>query len=236
MRRAVIVLLVVLVALIGIGWLADRIAVGATARGIESDISAGGVELAPDAEVRIEGFPYLTQLMVSRLSEVNLTSSTATIEGLRLEDVSGFAKGVETSTPYTARDAQLTATIPEATIHEALTKSQLAERGLDIDVRIRGSAVVVSTSFLSLPVEAVLRPFAAGRSVALEVRAVSVAGIRVSADDLPDALREALADLRVPLETLPEGLQLSEVRVLPEGLIVTLTGSDVALGSLVLQE
>lgn len=235
MRRAVIVLVVVVLALLGIAWLADRIAVGATARGIESDISAGGVELSPDAEVRINGFPFLTQLMQSRLREVTLTAASAEIDGLVLEDVEGFARHVGTSAPYRARSAQLTATIPVGTVHEALTRSELAERGLDIDVQIQGSAVVVSTTFLSLPVEAVLQPTAAGRSISLEVRAISLAGIRVSSDDLPGALRAAVSDLRVPLETLPEGLELEEIDVASEGLLVTLTGSDVDLGSLVLQ-
>lgn len=235
MKRAIAVVVVVVLALIGIAWLVDRMAVGATARGIASDLSDAGLDLGPDAEVRIEGFPYLTQLMVGRLTEVNLTADTATIDGLGLTEVRGVARGVETSAPYVARTAEITALIPEGTLTDVVEQSELSDSGLDISVRIRGSAVVVSTSFIGLPLEAVLRPAPADQAIALELRLVSLAGITVSADELPPALREALDELVIPLAPLPEGLELTSMRILPDrGILIVASGSDVALERLVM--
>lgn len=233
MRRAGTVLVVVIVAVLALAWLVDRVAVGATARGIEGDLTAGGLELDRDAEVRINGFPYLTQLMLGRLREVTLTSSTAVIDDLELTDVDAVARGVETSAPYTARAAEISATVPTSTIDTALTHSALAERGLEVEVEVSGSAVVAATTFLSLPVQAVLEPEPAGRAIALDVRSVSIAGLTVATRDMPQGLREALSDLRIPLPTLPEGLDVTRVDVAPEGLRITASGEDLALGSLV---
>jgi hypothetical protein len=233
MRRAGIVLVSLLVVALGLALLVDRIAVGATARGITADLSEA-LELSDDAVVRINGFPYLTQLMAGRLREVTLTAQRAVVDGLELTGVDGVARGVTTSDPYTAREARLTATVPTSTIEAALARSPLAERGLAVDVEISGSSVVASTTFLSLPVEAVLRPTPAGRAIALDVRSVSIAGVSVAARDMPRSLREALTDLAIPLPTLPEGLDVTEVAVLPEGPRITASGEDLALGSLVL--
>jgi hypothetical protein len=233
-KRAVAILLLAVLALLGIAWLADRMAVGATAAGIASDLSDAGLDLGPEADLRIEGFPYLTQLMIGRLTEVNLTAGTATIDGLGLTDVRGVARGVRTSAPYVARSVEFTAMIPESTLQDAVDRSGLSDRGLEIQVGIRGSAVVASATFLGLPVEAVLKPSPEGQAVALRLRLVSLAGITASVDDLPPALRDALDELAIPLAPLPEGLTLTSMRVLPdEGILVVASGTDVALDALV---
>lgn len=232
MRRAGIVLVATLVVLLGVALVVDRVAVGATARGIAADVGSGPVRLSDDAEVRINGFPYLTQLLAGRLQEITLTADGAVLDGLEVTDVDGVARGVGTSAPYNAEFARLTVTFPQETIVQALRRSALAERGLELDVRMAGLDVVVSTTFLSLPVEATLRPSPAGRAIALDVRSVNLAGLTVSAEDMPPRLRRTLEDLTIPLDPLPEGLDVVDIRVLVDGIRVTARGADLDLGSL----
>lgn len=232
MRRAGIVLVATLVVLFAAAVVADRLAVGATARGIAADLGSGPIRLSEDAEVRINGFPYLTQLMAGNLQEITLTAESAVFDGLEVTDIDGVARGVETSDPYNADVARLTVTFPRETVVQALRRSPLAERGLEFDVGMAGLDVVVSTTFLSLPVEATLRPEPAGRAIRLDVQSVTLAGLTVSVEDMPRRLREALEDLRIPLEPLPEGLDVVDVRVLVDGLRITARGSDLDLASL----
>jgi hypothetical protein len=225
-------LLATLVVLLGLAVAVDRVAVAATERGLVSDLRSGPIEVAADAEARIAGFPFLTQLALGRLNEVTLTASTASLDGLTVTDVVAVADGVGTSAPYPARSAALTATVPLATVHEAIDRSPLGEEGLDVEVRVAGRDVVAATTFLGLPVEATLRPTPSGRGIGLTVRSASLAGVTIPVDEMPLRLRRALADLRIPLDSLPEGLEVSEIQVLPEGIRLTAQGAELDLGSL----
>src|SRR5665647_1410449 len=107
--RAMIWIVVVLTVLLGGAVVADGVVRQQTEERIATEMAAGipGVEQPP--AVSIGGFPFLTQLMAGRLGSVHVTAPTATVEGLRLDDVVVELTGVATEAPFTAEHAVMTA-------------------------------------------------------------------------------------------------------------------------------
>jgi hypothetical protein len=58
---------------------------------------------------------------------------------------------------------------------------------------------------------------------------MSLGGLTITVDDLPDRIASRLTDLEVPVSGLPEGLTLTSVAVVPDGARITATGQDVTL-------
>lgn len=232
MRRAVVGLLVVVllgaVTVVGV----DRYLLARTERQVVADLAAAGLTLSPDAEVDIAGFPFLTQVWRGRVDDAALTASAATIESLDLTDVTVRARGIGTAAPSTVEDLTVAATAPAATLTEAVARSPLGDQGFDVTIGIADGKVLASTTVLGLPVEVRLEPEPHLREIGLGISGITVAGVTLSAADLPRPLRDALAEVRVPLTGMPEGLEITGVEVLDDGLRVTLVGSDVVLDDL----
>src|SRR5665647_1550136 len=85
--RAMVWIVVVLTVLLAGAVVADGVLRQQTEERIATEMAAGipGVEQPP--AVSIGGFPFLTQLMAGRLGSVHVTAPTATVDGLRLDDV-----------------------------------------------------------------------------------------------------------------------------------------------------
>ena len=59
---------------------------------------------------------------------------------------------------------------------------------------------------------------------------VAVGGVSLNVDSLPSAIGDRLDDIEIPVKTgLPEGLVLSGVQVVSDGVRITATGTDVAV-------
>lgn len=220
------------VALVGLGLLAvaDRLVHARAEASATASLADAGIELSEDAEITLGGFPFLTQLMRGTLTEASLEAGGATIEGMDLIDVEATAQGITTAEPFRAASLELAATAPAATLTQAVEASQLGELGFDVEIGIEEDAVVASTTVLGgLPAQVTMMPVPAGRAIGLGLESVSVAGFTISAEDLPRVLREALARIQVPLEELPEGLEVTGVVVVPDGLRITASGTDVVL-------
>lgn len=230
MRRGLAVVLVV--ALVGLGLLAvaDRVVHTQAEARATASLATAGIDLSDDAQITLGGFPFLTQLLRGTLTEASLEAGGATIEGMDLVDVEATAEGITTAAPYTATSLELSATAPTATLTQAVAASQLGDLGFDVEIGIEDDAVVASTTVLGgLPARVTMVPVPAGRAIGLGLESVSVAGFTVSAEDLPRVLRDALARIQVPLEELPEGLEVTDVVVVADGLRITASGTDVVL-------
>ena len=232
MRRLTVVVTVV-VALLAVTVLVDRLAARGTAAAITSQMATAGMELGPESEVRIEGFPYLTQLLSGRLREVTITADTASVDGMMLTDLHGVTRGVGTSPPYVAESAEFTATMSTDALSEAMRRAGPAGATADAEVDVTDTGLAVSAAVFGLPLRVVLGLVTNDGAITFELEHVSLAGFTVSADSIPDALEQALAGLAAPAGVFPDELAISDVTLLPgEGIQITMTGSDVALETL----
>lgn len=223
MRRALRVL-VVLAVLGGAAFLADTLLRAEAEDRVAAEVGAAVPGVTQDPEVTIEGFPFVTQLASGALQEVRVTAPTATVEGLRLQDVDVRLGEVTTSAPYTASTARMTALVTPEAATDALGLA-------DVELGVRGDELVATTSALGLPLDVAMDVRAEGHDVVVDVAAFVLAGVRVDSADLPDAVTGPLQGLRFTVTGLPEGMTLTEVAVVAGGIEVAASGEDLDLSA-----
>lgn len=194
-----------------------------TAHLTASSVSLPDLEL-DDVVVRAAGVSTADPL-TARTADV--TAASARLAGVDLERVVVRAEGVTTGEPFTARTAELTGSLSTATL-----QGLVAERAGVEDVRlgVQDGRVTATTAVLGLDVEAEVVPRPQGRTIAVEVVSVSVGGATVDIADLPRRVRAQLSELTLPVDGLPEGVELTDVTVEAAGARITAAGSDVTLG------
>lgn len=217
--RATVGTVVVLGVLAGGAVLADRLALDATEDRLAGELHEAIPGLVERPGVTVEGFPFLTQVLAGELSSVRVTAREVTVEGLGLEDVRVHLTDVTTDAPHTAGHARLVADVDPASLSRLVP--------VDGEVTVDGEHVVVTADVLGVPVDVLLEPSAAGRQVRVAVVGVRVALAEVSADDLPASLVEPLQDLRLPVDGLPDGVELTDVTVADGVLTLTAEGDQV---------
>ena len=89
--------------------------------------------------------------------------------------------------------------------------------------------VTVQLDVLGVAIEATVVPSAAGRSIGIALEDLTVAGVGVRGEDLPFGTGDALTGLSVPLDGLPDGLELTDVGVANGRIQVAAAGTDVVL-------
>ena len=135
MRKLIVVVVAVLVALGLVGVVADR----AVASSAESRITAAVESNLPGAtgvSTQVSEVPVLTQLASGSLRHVTVSMLTLPSKGVTLDDVIVDVHDVTTSTPYTAGRVQATASIP--------TDQLASQLGTDWTVRTDGDALVAT--------------------------------------------------------------------------------------------
>lgn len=223
MRRLVWTV-VVLAVLAGGAYLADSLMRDRAEERVAAEVEQAipGVEQPP--EVTIEGFPFLTQVAAGELSSVRLAAPSATVDGLRLEDVVVRLHGVGTTSPYTAETAELTALVtPDA------AEAVLGLAGLDLGVR--DGQLIATTSVLGLPLDVAMSARAEGHEVIVDVEAFVLGGFRVDSSELPADLTAQLQGLRIAITGLPTTMELTGVTVVDDGLRLEAAGTDLALSA-----
>lgn len=226
--RGVTAGMVALVLVVGGAVVVDRVSAREAHDVVDQQVRSNVPDLVGDPRVEVLGFPFLTQLVAGRLTDVRVHLDGARLDGLTVSAIDLEAHGVGTASPYTVQRA-----LVHATLSFAMARSLIAERtGLDLDLRAAGDALVATATVLGFPVSATLRPRPTVGAVRLELVDVSLAGVAVPVDAMPATLRTALSDLAVPVAKLPAGVELTGTAVVAGGVRVTLTGADVALADL----
>jgi len=224
-------LLVVLVLLLGLAFVADRMAHGMAEDRVATELAArGGLRGSP--EVEIGGFPFLTQALGGRYDEVAIsltaaelaqpegTTADITLHGVEVP-LSGVLSGSVDQVPVDRIDGT-------ATLSYALLSAQL---GRDTELTREGDGLRITRTVEVLGQE--LRLTAAGQ-VTLEgsdlvVEVDEATGVGV---DVPGFLLERavdLLDLRYTVPALPFGLQLTGVTPAEDGVVVTVAATDTVL-------
>ncbi|MDT0166950.1 DUF2993 domain-containing protein [Actinotalea sp. AC32] len=218
--RGVVGTVLVLGVLVGGAVVADGVARDRTEERLASELRRQIPGLDTEPDVAIGGVPFLTQLVGGELDTVRVTAPSAVLEGLPLHDVDVHLTGVSTDEPTTAREATMSALARTEDLSEVLD--------LGSDLRVEGEHLVASFEVLTATVDVVLAPTAAGREIAVDVVELRALGGSVDPDDVP-GLGDRFDALTVPVDQLPEGLELTRLTVVEEGVRIEAGGSDVVL-------
>ena len=221
MRTVLVALVVLLLAAVG----ADRVAATMAGDRAETRLAAEGMR---DPKVEVRGFPFLTQLLDRRFSEVHVTADELDRGSGQATDLTMTATDVSAPNDHRATLGGVTAT---GTVSYAEVLRRSGARDVRLEpagqgrVRLRGTASVLGQS---LPVAAVGRVHAAGRAIRVVPTGFEVDGAAVDSASLLDALR-ARFTLEYRLTQLPAGVRLTDVVAQQQGFRVTATGSDVTV-------
>ena len=208
----------VVAALVGGGlladsWARDRI----EARILEE---ASGVPGLTGAEVEVLGTLVLPQVARGRLDEVRAEAPSVTASGVTLTDVTVVASDVELEPPV-AGDLLIVGTADAVQFDGRLPDG--------LDLRLAGGEAFLETTVLSLPLRVALDLAVADGDAVLAVRELSLAGLALAVDDLPDQVAAALTDIRIDLPEPMPGVVVTGLEVVPGGLRLSATGTDVPL-------
>ncbi len=212
-------LVVVLIGLV----VADVVAAERTRQTVSDAIVENVDDVVGTPVVDVGGFPFLPQLATGELDRLDATVDGATLGGIAMTDLAITARGISTSTPYRADEVVVHATIPTASLQEAVVERS----SLELAVEVADDALRLSGQVLGLDLAGELTPRVEEGHLFVDVQSVSVGGVRVDVDALPGDAASRLQDLEVPIEDLPEGLVLTDAVVQSDGVRVTASGTDV---------
>ncbi|MFF8674692.1 DUF2993 domain-containing protein [Streptomyces sp. NPDC015242] len=243
--RALRILLIFVVVLGGLFVIADRLAVN-FAEDEVADRLRTTENLTATPDVSIKGFPFLTQVAGGSLDDVEVgieNYEAAAGDGarkIRIDDLRADMKNVEFSGDYSSATAG-TATGTATIAYDELLKTAKSEPtqvapgvtahvvglsdGGNGKIKVTVEATVLGTK-LPEPV-----------SVLSTVTVVDGDTVRVKADGLPEFAGVDLAENRVrtitdfqqQIDGLPGGIKLDTVQAAPDGVEITVKGSDVRL-------
>jgi hypothetical protein len=239
--RALRILVIVAVILGGLFVIADRVAVGfAEDEAAEQLKTSEGLATTPD--VSIKGFPFLTQVASGELDdvEVGIKDYEATTgkadESIRIADLKANMRGVAFSSDYSS------ATAASATGTATITYDELLKAAKSAPTRILPGAtaqVVGLSDGGKGKVKVDVKVTFLGKSTTYPVLStVTVDGdtVKVHADNLPNLVVEAaegqvrsITDFEQKIDGLPGGIELDKVEAAPDGVDITVRGSNVRL-------
>lgn len=216
---------VVALGLVGVGaFVADTWA-RSSAQDQAAVVVAQQLEVDGTPDVRIAGFPFLTQLLARSLDDVTATASGVTLEGIDATDVEVRAADVSLEAPYRVGSAEVDATVPAASLQQVV-----AERtGLQMDLAVDGDALRATGQVFGADLTAGLVPRVEDGRLVVDLQDVSLGAGSLALDQLPGGLADRLVGLDVPVEGLPPGVTLVDASVTPQGVRFTARGTDLVL-------
>ncbi|MET7450838.1 DUF2993 domain-containing protein [Streptomyces sp. NPDC005574] len=243
--RALRILLIVVVILGGLFVIADRVAVN-FAEDKAADRLRTTENLATTPDVSIKGFPFLTQAAGGELDDVEVgikgyeaSTGTGGDDTIRIDGLRAEMKDVRFSGDYSSATAA-TATGSATLGYDTLLKAAKAEPG---QVAPGVTAQIVGLSDggngkIKVELDATVLGAKLPRTVSVLSSATVVDGdtVKVHADSLPDLgidLAEtrirSVTDFRQTIDGLPGGIRLDQVRAEPDGVKISVRGSNVRL-------
>lgn len=221
-RRGVVAGVVTVLILAGGAVAADAIARDRVEDRIAEEVALElGIDSLPG--VTVAGTAFLPQVVGGSIGHVRVEADAATLDSLPMVDLVLELEDVSASEPYIAGIASFTGVVPLEAVREL--------NDAELDIAIEDGIVVVSAELLGFPVEAVVTPVADGRDVVARVDSLRLAGVEVELTELSESLATELTEVRVPIDGLPEGMELTEVTVIDEGFHVSARGTGIALSS-----
>jgi hypothetical protein len=207
---------IALIALIAAALVADRLAAAYAADRVASEIQKQGLNVKP--EVKINGFPFLTQAISREFHDVRISAYGVQQGPLRISSLDATARGVHLDPSYqkgTIDSLDGTGVIEFADLTSAAGQPGLAlssagpgkvQATIDFDV-VEGTATAQVTKV--------------GNNI--QVHDFSVEGIPLS--ELGWEL-----DFSVPVPALPMGLSFRSLSIAPRGVVLQVAGEHMPFG------
>ncbi|MER7908503.1 DUF2993 domain-containing protein [Streptomyces sp. NPDC096068] len=225
--RALRILLILAVVLGGIFVGIDRLAVAYAESEAAGRMKLSGAQ-SEAIEVDVKGFPFLTQVAAKRLDRVDVRATgiqaRAGDRKIRVGELDVVLRDVTVTGDWsgaTAGSASGTALISYADLTAASEREATVAYGGNGKVKVTGSVNVLGRTLT--------------RTVLSTVSVANGDTIRFRADEVPgegipgvEELVRARTDFERPLHVLA-GMKVEKVEPRPEGLVVTVSGKDIAL-------
>ncbi|MFH8609084.1 DUF2993 domain-containing protein [Streptomyces sp. NPDC018029] len=246
-KRAVRILLIVVVVLGGLFVAADRLAVNfAENEAAEKMRTSEGLSETPD--VSIKGFPFLTQVVGGELDDVEVGiknyDARSGSDAIRIADLTAHMKGVKFSGDYSSATAASATGTAHVSYDELLkaSKSEPVELPLGATGKVIGLSdggngkikveVEVSKGGAKLP-----KPVHVLSSVRVEGDTIKVHADEIPKNldvlgvsiPLPEGMVRDVTDFEQKIDDLPAGIELQKVEAAPDGVDMSVTGSQVRL-------
>lgn len=222
-RTTVIVSAVVIVLTLIIGVIAaDRIVDYTTEQRIADGLADYG-----EAEVSVEGFPVLTQLASGELNSVHVTAAEASYEGVDFTDVDAKLYDVPTSGSKPIGTVDGTAVLPHSTLDELAAEHADLPEGMSFTT-VDGE-LFLKGSMLGQDLLVGIEPKAQSRQVVVDATTIRLGSAEVDIDSIPSFLTSSISDIVIDLDSLPAGLELTDIKATDSGLVVSLHGTGVSL-------
>ena len=215
-RRAIVIFLVTLAVLVGLFVIADRVAVRFADNEFATQIQKQGFSSKP--QVSIEGFPFLTQVAAKQFNDVKITANNERVGPVTVDSINATLGNIKLTSGWTSGTVGSingTGLITFGSLSKASPVSigkitRVSNNEAKLTVTLGG---LVSTS-------AVARVTRVGDRI--DVNVISAGGIPAS--------QLGLGNFSIPLPNLPMGMTLQSVSVTNQGLLVSITGHNVAFG------
>jgi hypothetical protein len=205
----------------------DRVAVAVTDSQVSRRLQ-GELGTPTRPSVKIEGFPFLTQLVRMTLRSVHVVAADVTPAGAEetpLEEIDLRLHGVTSKDRFQTLSAERvdgTATLDYPTA-QRLTGLMLAyapDGRIEISVQTKIVTVPVTAKIVGVPEVDV-----ADQTLSIGDPEITVAGVEV-----PERTAQALLETLikpVPITGVPFGLKLGKITPTPDGLVSVVTGENV---------
>src|SRR5258706_10625106 len=205
-RKVTLVLVILVVFLGGLFIAADRIAAYAAertvARQAKQQLVTQNITSPQDPKVKVDGFPFLTQVVRGRYDKITIDIAKPTAQGVSLDDLFVVATGVNASTSalingsgrVTADQVTGTARLDWASVTKLIDLSQYGGSGATVTALPDGQVQIkapVRLLSLSVTVLATGTIAIAGDAAQVKINKVDVQG-----GGVPAALQQVLGSLK----------------------------------------
>jgi hypothetical protein len=216
-RRGPIIFLVVVVVLLALFVVADRVAVAYADNQFATQIQKQGFSSKP--HVTIQGFPFLTQVAGRHFNQVNITANNEQAGPVTIDNIAASMRDIKLNSNFKS------GTVSSIDGTGLITFGSLAHAS---PVPIAKIPMINSTE-AKLTVNLVVFTGTATAQITkvgtnkINVKVVDAGGIPASA-------LGGLSDFTITIPKLPMGLTLQSVSVTTQGILVHITGQNIAFG------
>jgi hypothetical protein len=244
-RKALLVLVILVIAVVGLLTIADRVAVYAAERTVASQakqqMADQHISSPEDPSVKISGFPFLTQVVRGRYDKITIDVTKPTDQGVTLDDLTVVATGVNASAralingngQVTADNVTGTGRLGWDSVNKLIDLSKFNSTGATVTALPDGKVQITAP----VRVLNVSTTVVATGTIAVDggTAHVNVTQVNVRGGGVPALLQAVLGSLKeelsfsVKIPPLPYHLKVKSVQARPEGVAITATATDVAL-------
>ncbi len=214
----------------GLDWVARVSAQGLLARSIQTETGTNGTPT-----VKVNGLLFLPQVIRGRYDSVQIGLVDLTTGPLRVASLNAELRGVHL--PFhdvlvgSANDILIDSAGEQALITYADLNAYLESTGRSVRVEAAAEGNVRLTATLELLGQSITA--SADAEISAADGAVAIRPTRLNTETDLDASSEALLGRRltvvVPMDPLPFGQQVTDIRTVDAGFIVTAGGTDVTI-------